>query len=131
MDEHKLKRKGNRRLLDLQTSCRAARIEDWELKLESTITTKNGPIDMYVVREPTRPGMIMSVGMGHGDIVTRDFLIRLFKGIVPALAGSILCLEMWEAAKKLREEAADLDTLLKLEELIEVIDNSVATYDEG
>ena len=71
----------------------------------------------------------ISIGMGHGDVKAQMFFEKLFKGIDPALAGSILLLDLYDTLVKLEANWEDPELRAEISEKVAVIRNSVDRAD--
>ena len=132
--ERSLKGRANGRMMQLQRLCHAVGINNWKMKFQSTIPSlhkSGGRIDMYVVREGDRPETLISIGMGHGDgdVKAQMFFEKLFKGIDPALAGSILLLDLYDTLVKLELNWDDPELRAEISEKVAIIRNSVNRTD--
>jgi hypothetical protein len=132
MAERSLKGRANGRMLQLQRACDSVGINNWKMKLQSTIPNMSRPgerIDMFIVRDGDRPETPISIGMGHGEVKAQMFFEKLFKGINPALAGSILLLDLHDALVKLEGNWEHPELRAEIKDKIQIIRTSVDRAD--
>ena len=118
-------------MMKLQKLCGEVGINLWKLKFHKTVQTQDvgNPIDMYVVRDGMDRSQVISIGMGHGDVKAVQFFEELFKGIIPALAGSILLLDMYDTLVKLEVNWDDSDLRAEIKSQLQIIRSSVDRAD--
>ena len=131
MAERSLKGRANGRMMKLQKLCGEVGINLWKLKFHKTVQTQaeGKPIDMYIVRDGMDRSQVISIGMGHGDVKAVQFFEELFKGIIPALAGSILLLDMYDTLVKLEVNWDDSDLRAEIKSQLQIIRSSVDRAD--
>jgi hypothetical protein len=134
MSERSLKNRSNGKLLELQRLCERVGVSNWRMKFQSTLPARrpgDNQIDMFIVRDGDKPETVITVGTGHGDVKAQQFFDKLFQSIVPALAGSLLLLDLYDTIVKLQADWWDLDLRAELDTKIKVIRDSVDRADKG
>lgn len=129
MSEHTLKKRHNGKLFLLQALCRAVDIKSWRMRFQRTLTSNVRQVDMYVVNKLDEKASIVSIGVAHGDQNSPAFFQQLFDGIIPALAGSILLLDIYDTLVELEDDWDNPTLRGKVREQIAVIQKAVATHD--
>ena len=131
MGEHRIKKRANGRLGSLQKRCVEVGVSNWKLKFRSTLPPRAPgaqPVDMYSVNDPAG-AQVITLGMGHKDHVARDFFGELFTGIVPAVAGSVLLLDLYDTLVLLERDWYNGTLRSELSQKIEVIRKAVEPAD--
>jgi hypothetical protein len=128
MAERSLKKRANGRMMQLQKLCGEVGINLWKMKFHKTVGGPGKPIDMFVVRDGAN-SQVISIGMIHGDDKAAQFFEELFKQIIPALAGSILLLDLYDTLVKLEKYWSNLELRDDVMVAVDIIRNSVDRMD--
>ena len=131
MGEHRLKKRANGRLGQLQALCMRLGVESWRLRFESALPPRKPGgqgVDMYSVVEG-KGLQVITLGVTAGDTEAVNFFSELFACTGPALGGSILLLDLYDTLTLLEKNWDDPALRAELSQKVAAIRKSFASSD--